>query len=55
MTIQDDIERLTQRIEDTEMLIECCPVDYTYRRTLNVDYDYLLRQRARLIKERDNE
>ena len=53
MTIQDDIDRFTQRIEYTEMLLEVCPKDdITYKKHLLTEYNCLLGQRARLIRNR---
>lgn len=53
MSIQDKIDRLTQRIEDTEMILETSPRDdISYIAQLRDDYDYLLMSRVRLIKER---
>ena len=53
MTLQDDIDRFTQRIEDTEMLLEVCPKDdLTYKKHLRTEYECLLGQRARLIRNK---
>lgn len=54
-TLQDKIDRLTQRLDDTEMLLETCPRDdISYIAQLRMDYGYLLNFRGRLLQERDN-
>ena len=55
LDIVAEIENLTRRIEDTEIILETInPGDLLYKRGVMVDYNYLLRERARLIKERDD-
>ena len=55
MNLQHQIDRITQHIEDIEMLLECCPRDETAGMVqLESEYGHLLEQRIKLIKERDN-
>ena len=55
MYIQNQIDRLTQEIEDIEMLLECCPRDeHAGMIQLDNEYQHLLAQRINLIKERYN-
>ena len=56
MYTQHQIDRITQHIEDIEMLLECCPRDEQAGMVqLESEYEHLLEQRLKLIKERDSE
>ena len=51
------IEQLTDRIVQLEDVLEMLykPEDSLYKREVQLTYDQALRDRARLIKERDND